>query len=80
MEPVASPAESGRLWTAGFARAIIVRRTPAETPRCRLIPGHRTPRMYILITAILAVLIAGFGASFAYFCRLPELDEADGSE
>lgn len=33
--------------------------------------------MYILVTAILAVLIAGFGASFAFFCRLPELDERE---
>ena len=31
--------------------------------------------MYILITAILAVLIAGIGGTLAYFCRLPELDE-----
>lgn len=36
--------------------------------------------MYILITALLAALIAGFGASFAYFCRLPELDEVEGSD
>jgi hypothetical protein len=31
--------------------------------------------MYILITAILAALITGIGATLAYFCRLPELDE-----
>jgi hypothetical protein len=31
--------------------------------------------MYFAVTAILTVLIAGFGASFAFFCRLPELDE-----
>ena len=36
--------------------------------------------MYILVTAILAFLIAGFGASFAFFCRLPELDEAQRTE
>lgn len=30
--------------------------------------------MYILVTLILAVLIAGIGASFGYFCRLPGLD------
>jgi len=30
--------------------------------------------MYILITTVLAVLITGIGASFAWFCRLPELD------
>jgi hypothetical protein len=35
--------------------------------------------MYILVTAILAVLITGIGGTLAYFCRLPELDEgADG--
>lgn len=33
--------------------------------------------MYGLITALLALLIAGFGASFAFFCRLPELDEEE---
>jgi hypothetical protein len=31
--------------------------------------------MYIMVTAILAVLIAGIGGTLAYFCRLPELDE-----
>lgn len=31
--------------------------------------------MYILVTAILAVLITGIGGTLAYFCRLPELDE-----
>lgn len=30
--------------------------------------------MYILITALLAVLIAGIGGTIAWFCRLPELD------
>jgi hypothetical protein len=30
--------------------------------------------MYILITAILGVLIAGIGGTIAWFCRLPELD------
>jgi hypothetical protein len=30
--------------------------------------------MYILITAIVAVLIAGIGGAIAWFCRLPELD------
>lgn len=35
--------------------------------------------MYIMITVILAVLIAGIGATIAYFCRLPELDEAGDS-
>jgi hypothetical protein len=33
--------------------------------------------MYIFVTALLVALIAGFGASFAYFCRLPELDGAE---
>lgn len=36
--------------------------------------------MYVLVTALLAVLIAGFGASFAYFCRLPELDRPERGE
>jgi len=31
--------------------------------------------MYILVTAILAILITGIGGTLAYFCRLPELDE-----
>ena len=31
--------------------------------------------MYILVTAILAVLITSIGGTLAYFCRLPELDE-----
>jgi hypothetical protein len=31
--------------------------------------------MYILITALLGILIAGIGGTLAYFCRLPELDE-----
>jgi len=30
--------------------------------------------MYILVTGLLAFLITGIGASFAWFCRLPELD------
>jgi len=33
--------------------------------------------MYILITAILAVLITGFGAGIAFGCRLPDLDHRD---
>jgi hypothetical protein len=33
--------------------------------------------MYIMITAILAVLIAGIGGTIAFFCRLPELDASD---
>jgi len=32
--------------------------------------------MYILVTAILAILITGIGGTIAYFCRLPELDES----
>ncbi len=32
--------------------------------------------MYILITALLAVLITGIGGTLAYFCRLPELDDS----
>ena len=31
--------------------------------------------MYILVTALLAILITGIGVTLAYFCRLPELDE-----
>jgi len=31
--------------------------------------------MYILVTAILAILITGIGGTLAYFCGLPELDE-----
>jgi hypothetical protein len=36
--------------------------------------------MYVIITVILAALIAGFGASFAFFCRLPELDRTGQPE
>jgi hypothetical protein len=35
--------------------------------------------MYILVTAILAILITGIGGTIAYFCRLPELDQNDSA-
>jgi hypothetical protein len=36
--------------------------------------------MYILVTAILAVLVAGIGATIAFFLRLPELDYPSGEQ
>jgi hypothetical protein len=36
--------------------------------------------MYILVTAILAVLVAGIGATIAFFLRLPELDHPSGEQ
>ena len=31
--------------------------------------------MYIFVTAVLAILITGFGAGFAFANRLPDLDD-----
>lgn len=33
--------------------------------------------MYVFITVVLAILITGFGAGFAFGCRLPDLDSGD---
>ena len=36
--------------------------------------------MYIMVTAILAVLVAGIGATIAFFLRLPALDHNSGEQ
>lgn len=33
--------------------------------------------MYIFVTVLLALLISGFGAGFAFACRMPPEERAD---
>jgi hypothetical protein len=35
---------------------------------------------YIMVTAILTILVAGIGASIAFFLRLPALDHTAGEQ